>query len=193
MSDCDVQLQVQLARASPRARGFRSYSINVLPLASEGAGLNRARQNIQPTYCYSTLRIEALVATATRDFAHTILPASLKIPARQVAAFRDHAGTIFSLFESFEMTPQPNRERNSVHLSLETNTITAHCKMVGKINAESELGQKFIASGLAKWRTECVLFVQMSPNGKRIIEVREFLHNAKAEELQQRLSGVLIN
>lgn len=137
-----------------------------------------------------TLRPEALVASATRDFAHTILPALFKIPARQVAAFRDHAETIFSLFESFEMTPQPNKERNPVHLSLETNTVTAHCKMGGK---ESELGQKLIASGLTEWWTECVLLVQMNPNGKRIIEVREFVHSAKAEELQQRLSGVLSN
>jgi hypothetical protein len=142
---------------------------------------------------YSTLRPEALVATATRDFAHTILPASLHIPARQVAAFRDHAETVLSIFESFEMTPQPNREGESVHLCLETSTVIAHCKMGGKVSPESELGQKLITSGLTEWWTESVLFVQMSPNGKRVIEVREFVHSVKAEELQRRLSGVLSN
>ena len=140
---------------------------------------------------YSTLRPEALVATATRDFAHTILPASLNIPARQVAAFRDHAEIFFSISESFEMTPQPNREGKSVHQSLETSTVTAHCKMGGKVSTESDFGRKLIASGLNEWWTECVLSVQMSRNGKRIIEVREFVHSAKAEELQQRLLGVL--
>ncbi|KAF9694085.1 hypothetical protein EKO04_007880 [Ascochyta lentis] len=140
---------------------------------------------------YSTLRPEALVSTATRDFTHNVLPASLNLPSRPLAAFKGHAGMIFSLFESFEMTPQPNGNGDAVHYSKETNTVTAHCKMGGKVNAESTMGQKLIASGFAEWWTECVLFVQMSPDGKRIVEIREFVHSAKAEELQERLSGVL--
>lgn len=140
---------------------------------------------------YSTLRPKALVATATRDFAHTILPASLNIPSRPVAVFREHAETIFSLFESSEMTPQLNQKGDSIHLSLETDTVTARCKMGEKVNAESEMGQKLDASGLTERWTECVLFVQMNPDVKRIVEVQEFVRSEKAEELQQRLSGVL--
>lgn len=140
---------------------------------------------------YSTLRPEALVSTATRDFTHTILPASLNLPSRSVADFRSHAGVVLSLFESFEMTPQPNGVGDAVHLSIETNTITAHCKMGGKINADNPMGQKLIARGLEEWWTECVLFVKMSVDGTRIVEVREFVDSAKAQELQKRLSGVL--
>ena len=140
---------------------------------------------------YSTLRPEALVSTASRNFLHAALPASLNLPSRPLTAFKEHAGMIFSLFESFEMTPQPNGKGDTVHLSRETNTVTAHCKMGGKVNAESPMGQKLIASGLTEWWTECVLFVQMSSDGKRIVEIREFVHSAKAEELQRRLSGVL--
>jgi hypothetical protein len=140
---------------------------------------------------YSTLRPEALVATASRDFSHTILPASLKLPSRPLAAFKDHAETIFSLFEMFEMTPEDNGNGDAVHFSKETNTVTAHCKMGGKVNAGSPMGQKLVASGLTEWWTECVLFVRMSPDGKRVMEVREFVDSAKADELQKRLSGVL--
>ncbi|KAF1361143.1 hypothetical protein EJ07DRAFT_91564, partial [Lizonia empirigonia] len=135
---------------------------------------------------YSQLRPEALVSTATRDFTHMVLPASLNLPSRSVAAFKEHAGTIFSLFQNFEMIPQPNGKGDAVHFSKETSTVTAHCKMGGKINAETSMGQRLIASGLTEWWTECVLFVQMSSDGKRIVEVREFVDSAKAEELQNR-------
>ncbi|KAJ4361380.1 hypothetical protein N0V95_001891 [Ascochyta clinopodiicola] len=142
---------------------------------------------------YSTRRPEALISTASRDFTHTVLPASLSLPSRPLTSFKEHAGMIFSLFENFEMTPQSNGNGDAVHYSKETNTVTAHCRMGGKVDAESPMGQKLIASGLSEWWTECVLFVQMSPDGKRIVEVREFVHSAKAEELQERLSGVLGN
>ena len=89
------------------------------------------------------------------------------------------------------MTPQTNGKGDAVHFSYETNTVTAHCKMGGKVNAESELGLRLVSGGLTEWWTECVLFVQMSPDGKRVVEVREFVHSAKAEELQKRVSGVL--
>jgi hypothetical protein len=45
--------------------------------------------------------------------------------------------------------------------------------------------------GLSEWWTECVLFVRMSKDGKRIEEVEEFVDSAKAEELQKRLGNVL--
>lgn len=63
--------------------------------------------------------------------------------------------------------------------------------MGGKVNAASEMGKKLIDGGITDWLTECVLFVKMSPDGTKIIELKEFVNSAKAEELQRRLSGVL--
>lgn len=140
---------------------------------------------------YSTLRPEALTANATWDFKHTVLPASLGLPSRTLAPFKQHAGMIFSLFADFHMIPQSDFSCGAVHLSKDTSTVIAHCKMGGKVNTESEMGAKLVASGITEWWTECVLFVQMSADGKRIEEVREFVNSAKAEELQKRLSGVL--
>jgi hypothetical protein len=66
--------------------------------------------------------------------------------------------------------------------------VIAHCKMGGKVDVESEMGTKL---GLSEWWTECVLFVRMSEDGKRIVELNEFVNSAKADELQRRLGGVL--
>ncbi|KAF2125056.1 hypothetical protein P153DRAFT_370382 [Dothidotthia symphoricarpi CBS 119687] len=140
---------------------------------------------------YSTLRPQALTANASRDFKHAVLPASLNLPPRTLQPFQQHAGMIFSLFAAFDMIPQPNRTQEAVHFSKETDTVVAHCKMGGKVNGESEMGRKLIASGITEWWTECVLFVKMSKDGTKILEVREFVNSAKAEELQKRLSGVL--
>jgi hypothetical protein len=95
---------------------------------------------------------------------------------------------IFSLFSDFKMIPQVNGSGDSVYFSRETNIVIAHCMMGGKVNTESEMGAKL---GLSEWWTECVLFVRMSKDGKRIEEVEEFVDSAKAEELQKRLGNVL--
>lgn len=52
------------------------------------------------------------------------------------------------MFESLETIPKSHRKRDAVHLSLVTNTVTAHCKMGGKLDNESEPGEKPVASGL---------------------------------------------
>lgn len=137
---------------------------------------------------YSTLRPQALTAKASRDFTHTVLPSSLSIQSRTLQLFQQHAATVFSIFLDFHMIPQANGNGDAVHFSRETNTVIAHCKMGGKVDVESEMGAKL---GLSEWWTECVLFVTMSEDGKRIVEVREFVNSAKADELQRRLSGVL--
>jgi hypothetical protein len=141
---------------------------------------------------YSTRRPEVLVAAATWDFEHTVLPVSLGLPLRTLVPFKQHASMIFSLFSDFQMVPQADRTGKTVHLSRDTNTVIAHCKMGGKVNPESEMGAKLAASGIADWWTECVLFVQMTEDGKWIVGVREFVNSVKAEELQQRLSGILV-
>jgi hypothetical protein len=139
---------------------------------------------------YTTLRPQALTANASRDFSHTVLPAALNIPSRNLQPFQQHATQIFSLFSDFHMIPQTNRIGNAVHFSKETDTVIAHCKMGGRVNGESEMGAKLVQSGLEEWWTECVLFVRMSGDGKRVVEVREFVNSARAEELKRRLTGV---
>ncbi|KAF2824360.1 hypothetical protein CC86DRAFT_371713 [Ophiobolus disseminans] len=92
---------------------------------------------------------------------------------------------VFSLFEDFEIVPHANPNGDAVHFSPETNTVIAHCNMGGKINAASEMGAKLVASELTEWRTEGILFVRMTPDGRQVVEVREFVDSAKAEELQR--------
>ncbi|KAF9734386.1 hypothetical protein PMIN06_012154 [Paraphaeosphaeria minitans] len=135
---------------------------------------------------YTTLRPAALGANASKDFSHTVLPLSLNLPPRGLDNFQQHAVMIFSLFEDFKMEPH-----GEVHFSKETDTVIAHCKMGGKVNAKSDMGEKLVDGGITDWWTECVLFVKMSPDGTKVVELREFVNSAKAEELQRRLSGVL--
>lgn len=66
----------------------------------------------------------------------------------------------------------------------------AHYRMGGKVNSESERVVKQMHSGLEDSWTECVLFVRMSGDGKRIVEVREIVDSARAEELKRRLTEV---
>jgi hypothetical protein len=113
------------------------------------------------------------------------------MPTRTLDPWKQHATMIFSLFEDFSMVPQPSGTKDSVHFCKETNTVVAHCKMGGKVNGDNENGQKLIKAGLTEWWTECVLFVKMDPSGKRIVEVKEFVHSVKAEELKKRMMGLM--
>ena len=61
--------------------------------------------------------------------------------------------------------------------------------MGGKFDTGNEVGQKLIAGGLTERWMKYVPFAPMSPSGKRIVEARKFIHNAKADELQQRRLG----
>lgn len=89
------------------------------------------------------------------------------------------------------MTPHANSEGNAVHFSKETNTVVAHCTMGGKVNGDSKMGRQLVEAGYEEWWTECVLFVRLTADGRKVEEVREFVDSKKAEELQIRLSGVL--
>lgn len=100
---------------------------------------------------------------------------------------------IFSLFEEFSMTPQPQGGRDGIQFCPETNTVIAHCKMGGKVNRNSEKGRILVEGGVPEWWTECVLFVRMDTSGTRIREIREFVHSAKAQELRQRLERIFDN
>lgn len=135
---------------------------------------------------YTTLRPAALATDASTNFTHAVLPLSLNLPPRSLENFQNHATMIFSLFEDFKMLPQ-----GQIHFCRETDTVIAHCRMGGKVNAASEKGKILIDDGLTEWWTECVLFVKMNHDGRKIVEVKEFVNSAKAEELQRRLTGIL--
>jgi hypothetical protein len=139
---------------------------------------------------YSTKRPQALAANASVDFTHVVLPSALQIPTRTLDPFKMHAGMIFSLFENFDMLPQSQGPQGNVHFCKETNTVIAHCRMGGKVNAQSEKGKLLIEQGVKEWWTECVLFVRMDEGGRKVMEVREFVNSAKAEELKKRLEGI---
>lgn len=140
---------------------------------------------------YSTLRPQALAADASADFTHTAMPADLKLPSRSLEPFKQHASMIFSLFTDFTIVPQPEGSPNSVNFSPDTSTVIAHCKMGGKVNSKSPNGAKLVSQGYNEWWNECVIFVQMDSSGRKIVEVREFLHSAKAQELKGILTGML--
>lgn len=90
------------------------------------------------------------------------------------------------------MVPQDPGNASAVHFCKGTNTVIAHCKMEGKINGSSEKGRVLVESGVTEWWTECVLFVRLDEEGRRVLEVREFVNSARAEELKRRLEGVLV-
>jgi chloramphenicol 3-O-phosphotransferase len=97
---------------------------------------------------------------------------------------------VFSLFEKFDMLPQSQGPQGNVHFCKKSNTVIAHCRMGRIVNGQSEKGRILIEQGLQEWSTECVLFVRMDVEGKRVVEVKEFVNSAKAKELQKRSEGL---
>ncbi|KAG9192520.1 hypothetical protein G6011_11254 [Alternaria panax] len=141
---------------------------------------------------YSTLRPQALTTNATRDFTHTSLPEDLHLPTRSIQPFREHAETVFEIFKNFQVVLQGDGHGGkAVHFSKKTNTVVAHCKMGGEVDADHELGAELAESHITEWWTEGVLFVRLSEDGKRVESVREFMHSKKAEELHIRLHGAV--
>lgn len=85
--------------------------------------------------------------------------------------FTSHAENLFSSFSGFGVIPLSNVSGDAIHFSPSTSTVVAHCKMGGILDVNSEMARQ---SGLTEWWTEGVLFVKMSRDGKRIVEIREF-------------------
>ncbi|KAH7120986.1 hypothetical protein B0J11DRAFT_533071 [Dendryphion nanum] len=133
---------------------------------------------------YSSRRPQALTATASNNFTYRSLPSSRKTSPRNLESFHAHAAQMFDLFESFNMITQ-----DPVHFSKSTNTVTAHCKMGGRVSESSEGGKKLIEQGVEQWWVECVLMVKMDRSGRRVVGVSEFVDSAKAEELRERIEG----
>ncbi|KAF2704285.1 hypothetical protein K504DRAFT_462852 [Pleomassaria siparia CBS 279.74] len=185
-----TQSEIRLATAALATILFITPAIYYLrgtPAQEETRHVRTFRKYIR---AYSTLRPQALTANASRDFTHVVLPSALQVPTRTLAPFKMHAGMIFSLFTDFQMIPQRSGRDESVHLCKETNTVIAHCKMGGKVNGSSDKGKILVEGGIREWWTECVLFVRMDEGGTRVVEVREFVNSARAEELKKRLDGI---
>ncbi|KAF1976364.1 hypothetical protein BU23DRAFT_597196 [Bimuria novae-zelandiae CBS 107.79] len=186
MSDLQSSSKIQIAAATFAAVTILVPSLYLL----RGEKPQDSTQHLQTfrklLKSYTTLRPAALGANASSEFSHTVFPLSLNLPPRSLENFQQHAFMIFSLFEDFKMAPH-----GQVHFSKETDTVIAHCRMGGKVNGASEKGGILIDGGITEWWTECVLFVKMSPDGKKIVELKEFVNSARAEELQRRLSGIL--
>lgn len=140
---------------------------------------------------YSSRRPQALIANATSNFQHGVLPSNLGIPTRNLLSFKNHASIVFSLFENFRMMPLLRGGREDVHFCKDTKTVIAHCKMGGPVDQKSENGAKLVAQGVTEWWLECVMFVEMDHEGKRVVGIREFVDAAKSAELKNRLTGML--
>lgn len=89
------------------------------------------------------------------------------------------------------MIPLSRNGREDVHFCKDTNTVFAHCKMGGGINKTNTNGARLVAQGVTEWWLECVLFVEMDGEGKRVVGIREFVDAAKSAELKKRLADVL--
>ena len=120
---------------------------------------------------YSALTVEALLQPLDDQFTHKVLPSSLETPSRDREAFKTHAGRVNSVFESFAMVPQSMFEDPA------KNTVIIHAKMIGEL---IELGP---------WENECIIFMKMSEDGKKVVEHTEFVDSLRAKLLQAKLMG----
>jgi hypothetical protein len=121
---------------------------------------------------YSTLNPSDILPSLSPTFTHHILPASLAMPSRDLAAFNVHFSRISSIFRTFEMVPQRIFEDPS------QNTVVMYCKMVGELTR------------LGPWENECCMIVRMSENEEMVEEITEFVDSNKARLLHEKLSGL---
>ena len=120
---------------------------------------------------YSQLSPDAILEHIAPTFTHQVLPSSLQMPLRDRNAFAAHAKGITSIFKTFAMVPQV------VYDDSARNVVIAHCRMIGELNS------------LGPWENECVMWMKMSNDGTKIIEMREFVDSARALLLKEKLTA----
>jgi len=120
---------------------------------------------------YGALEVEALLQPLDDKFTHKVLPSSLEMPVRDREAFKTHAGRVTSVFESFAMVPQSTFEDSA------KNTVIVHAKMIGELK------------DLGPWENECIIFMKMSADGRKVVEHTEFVDSLRAKLLQAKLMG----
>ncbi|ORY68557.1 uncharacterized protein BCR38DRAFT_406478 [Pseudomassariella vexata] len=118
---------------------------------------------------YSSLSVETLLAPLSESFQHRVLPESLGMPARDKAAFTQHATGVFSIFENFQLIPK------SICENMAANFVVVYAGMKGTLKA-----------GKGEWRNECIMMIRLSTDGRKIVEVNEFVDSAKAMEMRQK-------
>lgn len=115
---------------------------------------------------YASLDYIQLVALLAPTFRHEVLPQSLGIPSRNLAAFAEHAAGIFGIFDKFSMEPTRDPLISYCH---GTPVVIIHAKMDGVLKDNK-----------GPWVNECVLIIMLTADGTRIEEIREFVDSAKA-------------
>lgn len=150
---------------------------------------------------YSTLDVEKLVAHLAPSFIHVVRPSSIGMPSRKLDDFMLHAWRMFSLFETFTMTPHTelsitgtdyHRTIPSLFYCRSKRAVISYCTMDGKLNPVSPKAKQMIDKGIEEWKNECILIAKFNEDGK-IEELVEVVDSHKAHELKVRLGGQLGN
>ncbi|KAI2613223.1 uncharacterized protein GGS25DRAFT_155126 [Hypoxylon fragiforme] len=115
---------------------------------------------------YGSLSVPQLLMTTSPDFHHHVIPESLGMKPRNREAFAQHAAGIFSVFDEFRMLPK------SIVDDGPGSMVAVHARMQGMLK-----------NGAGEWINECVLLIQLSPDGTQVLRVTEFVDSAKALQM----------
>ncbi|OTB04798.1 hypothetical protein M426DRAFT_22422 [Hypoxylon sp. CI-4A] len=118
---------------------------------------------------YGSLSVPQLLGNTTLEFRHQVLPESLGMAPRDREAFAQHAAGIFKVFDEFKMIPK------SIVDDEPANTTVVHARMQG-----------ILKGGAGEWINECVMIIQLSPDGTQVKSVTEFVDSAKALEMARK-------
>ncbi|KAI1465126.1 uncharacterized protein F4812DRAFT_133166 [Daldinia caldariorum] len=120
---------------------------------------------------YGSLSVPQLLQSTTPDFHHQVLPESLGMASRNRDAFAQHAAGIFNVFDEFKMIPKSIVDDGPANMTV------VHARMQG-----------ILKGGAGEWINECVMMIQLSPDGTQVSRVTEFVDSAKALEMARKHS-----
>ncbi|CAD0108923.1 unnamed protein product [Aureobasidium uvarum] len=120
---------------------------------------------------YGSLSPDAILDHLDDSCTHQALPASLGMPPRSKEEFRGHAQGITSIFTTFAMVPQ------NIYEDEDNNAVVIHAMMDGQLNKP----------GMGPWKNECIMLLRFTPDGSKIIQIREFVDSAKAMEMRNKV------
>ena len=96
---------------------------------------------------------------------------SLGMPARSKTEFRQHASGITNIFTSFKMEPLTVFEDEA------QNAVVVYAKMTGELTRD-----------MGPWTNECIMLMRFTDDGKKVVELREFVDSAKAKEMREKMA-----
>jgi len=120
---------------------------------------------------YSSLSVPQLLRNLSPTFTHQVLPSSLGMPLRNRESFAIHAKGIFAVFDTFRIVPE------SMYEDPERDVVVVHARMEGVLSHER-----------GWWGSECVMFVRISEDGKKVEGIREFVDSLKAVEMRKKFA-----